>query len=156
AGIGTDAEIDHIDWAVATELRSVDPTHAFDQTSWVVIQATLEPLLKIDPAGVIEGVLAESWEQPDPLTINLTLRDGVKFWNGADLTTDDVIYSLEHYIDPANAAENASYFANMDSISATGDRDLQITLKTPQPEFVSYLALGMIIQKEFAIDAGSS
>src|SRR5882672_5302229 len=36
-----------------------------------------------------------TWRTPDPLTWEFTLRKGVKFHDGSELTTEDVAYSLE-------------------------------------------------------------
>ena len=38
--------------------------------------------------------LAESWERIDDRTIELKLREGVKFHNGDEVTSDDVVFSL--------------------------------------------------------------
>ena len=42
---------------------------------------------------LIEG-LAESWERIDDRTIELKLREGAKFHNGDEVTSDDVVFSL--------------------------------------------------------------
>ena len=43
-----------------------------------------------------EPLLAESWEiSPDGLEYVFHLKDGVLFHNGAELTADDVVFSLE-------------------------------------------------------------
>jgi peptide/nickel transport system substrate-binding protein len=51
-------------------------------------------------------LLAESWEQSaDQRTMTLSLRKGVTFQNGRDLTADDIIYNLNRLSDPkANTA----------------------------------------------------
>ena len=50
--------------------------------------------------------LAESWDQSaDQRTMTLSLRKGVTFHNGRDLTADDIIYNLNRLSDPkANTA----------------------------------------------------
>ncbi len=49
------------------------------------------------------GCLAESWEMPDPLTIIIHVRKGVKWQdkppvNGREFTADDVVWNFERYI----------------------------------------------------------
>ncbi|WP_433983072.1 ABC transporter substrate-binding protein [Tunturiibacter empetritectus] len=43
--------------------------------------------------------LAESWEQPDPLTWVFHLRDGVRFHDGRPLEAEDVAYTIRSLID---------------------------------------------------------
>ncbi len=51
------------------------------------------------------GGLAESWTmQPDGKTLDIKLRDGLKFSDGHALTTDDVIFSLEAIYDEKTQA----------------------------------------------------
>ncbi len=154
AGKGTDANIPRLTWAVTGPIRSFDPAHGFDGTTWTGIQTVLEPLLKMDSNGKVSPALAADWKQPDPTHLDLTLRDGVKFWDGKPMTADDVVFSLERLIDPQVAAETASYFSNMKSVRATSSSTIRITLKVPQPEFPSYLALAMVIEKKHAVAAG--
>ncbi len=44
--------------------------------------------------------LAESLEQPDPVTYIARLRHGVLFHNGRELTSDDVVYTFRSFLDP--------------------------------------------------------
>ena len=52
---------------------------------------------------MVAGMLAESWEQPDPETIVFHLRQGVRWHdippvNGREFVADDVVYTLRrHY-----------------------------------------------------------
>ena len=42
----------------------------------------------------LEPLLATEWKQPDPTTIEFTLRPGVKFHDGSPFTADDVVYTI--------------------------------------------------------------
>jgi len=56
----------------------------------------LEPLLWMDRAGRVMPKLAERWEiSPDRRTITLSLRRGVKFHDGTDLTAQAVQFNLQ-------------------------------------------------------------
>ncbi len=45
-------------------------------------------------ASKLEPALAESWKRIDDRTLELKLREGVLFHNGDELTSDDVVFSL--------------------------------------------------------------
>ena len=72
--------------------------------------------------------LAESWEVIDDTTTVFHLRQGVKFHNGEEMTSEDVKYSLERCI--ANPGVNYNYLI-IESI--TCDDDYTVTIKTSAP-----------------------
>ncbi len=66
------------------------PLNIFDRL--VEVELTEGGTSKLVPS------LAESWEiSPDGLTYTIKLRQGVKFHNGEDFESDDVVYSFQGY-----------------------------------------------------------
>ena len=62
-------------------------------------------------------LLATSWKYDRPnLKYVFQVRQGVKFWDGTPMTTDDVVYSLSRHIDPKVSSQIAGYFANVASL----------------------------------------
>src|SRR3954469_14536273 len=57
------------------------------------------------------------------------------FWDGTPLTADDVAFSLDRVRDPATKSGWASFYAAVDSISATGPLEVTAKLKQPDPMF---------------------
>ena len=59
-------------------------------------------LVRYDKDLKLEGELAESWEiSPDGKRITFHLRKGVKWHDGAPLTSDDVMFTYRRMIDPS-------------------------------------------------------
>src|SRR5688572_27885106 len=58
---------------------SLDPTICSGQNCAYALNHIYEGLTRLDLSGNIEPALAESWENPDPLTWVFQLRTGVKF-----------------------------------------------------------------------------
>src|SRR5450432_3207286 len=85
--------------ALATLVVNEDPRPEPELFSYAVFDALLCYDAKSEE---YKPLLAKSWTQPDPLTIVFQLRDDVKFHDGAPLTADDVVYSLQYYADPAS------------------------------------------------------
>ncbi len=94
---------------------------------------------------VIEPDLAEKWEQPNPTTYVFRLRRGVRFHNvppvsGRELTSDDVVWSIERMLseDPENIKRDL--FSVIDSYRAVDKYTVRITLKEPFAPFLDNLA----------------
>jgi peptide/nickel transport system substrate-binding protein len=133
--------IDHVTWALREAVRTLDPSFA-NVTHNTVHSLGFESLLEFAPDGTLTPKLAESWSQLDPLTYVYKLRSGVNFWDGSPFTADDVAFSLNRVRDPATKSGWASFYANVDSIAATGPLEVTMKLKQPDPLFRRVAAFG--------------
>ena len=66
----------------------------------VVFRHSLPRFSWYPPGGAeIVGRLAKSWTlSPDQTKYTFKLEEGVKFWNGDELTADDVVYTFQRYL----------------------------------------------------------
>ncbi|MGQ0570903.1 MAG: ABC transporter substrate-binding protein [Armatimonadota bacterium] len=94
---------------------------------------------------VLEPDLAERWEQPNPTTYVFRLRRGVRFHNvapvsGRELTSDDIVWSLERMLadDPENIKRDL--FSVVKSYEAVDRYTVRITLSEPFAPFLDNLA----------------
>ncbi len=74
---------------------------------------------------------------PDGITYVFTLRQGVKFHNGKDMTSADVVASLERY---RKAGASPALVAAIDSVAATGPNQVTIKLKSVQTTFLGNIS----------------
>src|SRR5262245_26453270 len=87
-------------WAVHTTLVPAwfDPAETVIGSSFLVLYALHDALVKPMPAKSMAPSLAESWTaSPDGLAYEFVLRRGVKFHNGEPVTSEDVKFSFERY-----------------------------------------------------------
>ncbi len=140
-GPGTDATSDgqQLVWGKPADADVLDPPAAGNATSWELLKLSYEGLVGLDDKLRIVPELAESWKQTSPTTYEFELRDGVKFSNGRELTADDVVGSLRRLVDPKTAATWAGQLG-IRSVTAKGDRKVNIALVTPKTSFVAALA----------------
>ena len=69
----------------------------FDVTNSDFKPTFFEAPIRISDEGDFEPWLAESWEQSeDGLSVTLTLREGIMFHNGREMTADDVVWAVDH------------------------------------------------------------
>ncbi|MDR1971192.1 MAG: ABC transporter substrate-binding protein [Treponema sp.] len=114
AGAGTGTYKDTITWGQGADVTSFDP-HVGRQTPAVqVTNHIFDTLVQFEgTSSRIVPQIAESWEQLSPTSYRFRIRRGIKFHNGADLTAEDVKFSM----DRAVASSMISYL--MDFISET-------------------------------------
>ena len=92
-----------------------------------------------DGTGVTPG-LAESYEvSEDGLTFTLTLREGIKFADGSDITAEDVKWSLDRARNPENGIWSFT-LESVEEITAEGNQ-VTITLSRPDPVLPAALAM---------------
>jgi peptide/nickel transport system substrate-binding protein len=119
------------------------------QIAPLVVSPSLESLVRLQPDGSLEPRLAESVENPSPTVYVYHLRKGVKFWDGQELTSEDVVFSLERYRDPNSYT--AAKYRTVDTIEATDKYTVTVTLKTPDSNWPTQASMfsSQIIQKKF-------
>jgi peptide/nickel transport system substrate-binding protein len=146
AGPGGDAD-SSFSIAVGIDPDTLDPAGQTTTTVQNMVDYMVEPLVKVKDGGIV-GVLAETVAtSPDGLTIDLTLRQGVTFHDGTPFNADAVVFNLERITDPALRVPLGAPFQAMQSVTATGEHSVRITLKQPTPIFLNALTIttaGMI------------
>lgn len=103
------------------EMERLNPQNSTGEDETYVEEQVFERLLKMDPATMQMNVpwLAESMpvESSDHMIYDFTLRKGVKFADGHELTGADVIFSLKSLKNPLNtySAQKRTYVDNIHS-----------------------------------------
>lgn len=114
------------------------------RTQWVV-QGAYNRLLDLSSDLVIGPELATSWEQPDPTTLTLKLRDGVKFHNvapanGRTFTAEDVVWNINRIATNKPEFQRQYMFEAMTSVTAPDPSTVVIKLRQPFAPLLAYLA----------------
>ena len=139
--------------AIADDPQQMDPTLNSYSRSSQVLQNLFKGLYKLDTDGAtVVPAMAESVEiSEDQLTYTFTLRDGLKWSDGSDLTAYDFEYSWLRVLDPnvlSKAAsdmwivKNGEKFYNGEcaaeevGIKATDARTFVVTLENVTPWFL--------------------
>ncbi len=122
---------------------SLDPAGAYDLPSYDIIYNIYQNLLQFPP-GEDKAVpeAAESCEFTNDTTFECTIKDGLKFSDGSDLTAEDVVFSFERNVDIADPNGASSLLSNMKSIEAKGDNAVVFNLAAPDATWPSVIATG--------------
>ncbi len=144
-----------------------------DIYSLSVTQQLFDGLVQFDHTLTITPALARFWKASrDGLTWTFTLRKGVKFHHGREVTADDVVYSLTRILDPKVKSGASDLFINIKGaqefregkaksvagLTALDRYTVQVALDEATVPFVSVLAVGhaKIVPKEIVEQQGEA
>ena len=117
---------------------SMDPHDSSDMNTAYVCHQIYDTLFRLTAKDyTVEPSLAESYETPDAQTLNIKLREGVKFHNGDLLTADIVKASLHRTMESAHVGY---IVAMVDDITVHDDLNLTIKLNVPFAPILNNLA----------------
>jgi peptide/nickel transport system substrate-binding protein len=132
---------DTLVWATGNEVDTADLW--YQNLREVVIMAHLacDTLIHHDPlTGAYKPLLALSWSWADDATLDVTLRQGVKFWNGKPLDAADVAYTLNHAADPANAVVTQLLTDWIKEVEVVAPDKVRIHARHPAPAALEYFS----------------
>jgi peptide/nickel transport system substrate-binding protein len=123
-------------------LKNLNPVAAKDHLEFLALRMIYDRLFRIDPEGVAKPWATESFKIVDPTTIELTIREGMKFHDGKEVTAEDIKFTFDYH-----AKWKAPFFVeslkHLDSVETTGKYGVRIKLKDPYAPFIPNL-LGAI------------
>lgn len=128
--------------AIEGEPTSLDPAFDYDFVSGLATSSITEPLLVFcEQDTQLCPNLAESWvASDDGLTYTLKIRQGVTFHDGSPMTVDDVVFSLDRIRNPDLGSYVGWMLGSVDTVEATDDSTVVITLAQPDALFEYALA----------------
>lgn len=152
---GGDRPLDELTIGTTASATNLDPAFGGDYADSIRTNLC-ESVTRFKPDGTTTPGLAESVDNPDPRTFVYNVRTGVRFWNGDELTAEDVAFSLNRNLDPNVASHFSTYYANVASVEVTGPRQVTVRMRRPDYLFPTELATfaGSVVQKSYAQQSG--
>ena len=130
---------------IAQDFDSLDPDHMTAAGTKEVLFNVFEGLVKPTAAGDIVPAVASSVEKSeDGMQYIFTLREGVKFHNGAPVTMEDVVYSVERRYKGEDSAAQLPALAVIDGLEYD-DTTLTVLLKEPSNEFLASIMTAYVL-----------
>lgn len=134
-------------------LPTLDPDNTTSLKSKWIIKQIYEGLIYFDyGTSKVTPRLSESYDMSkDGLTWTFHLRKNVKFHNGDSMKASDVVFSYNRAIaDPAMA----SYIVGIDTVKASDDNTVVITLKSTVVAFLQNVSEIPIVNEKFVTANG--
>ncbi|WP_206188150.1 ABC transporter substrate-binding protein [Sanguibacter sp. HDW7] len=109
---------------------------------------TLEGLTELDgvtrvPYEALAGKITEDGDS----AITVALRDGAVFHDGSPVTADDVVFSYERVLDPANNSLYRDFISFVDKVEKVDDTSVKISFKFPFSLYMERLSAVKIVPK---------
>jgi peptide/nickel transport system substrate-binding protein len=131
--------------ALSTNPVTCDPINMPSHDSMILSQTIWENLVEYDITGTLRPQLAKALPEvsKDSLVYTFDLRDDVVFHDGSHLTSEDVKYSIEYTINPANKASRGPIFNRLSHVETDGPYRLHVHLKEPFSPWLIFLTKHM-------------
>ena len=125
---------------IRTAPNTLDPRQAGDEISQRVAELIFSPLFVLGPDLKSQPHLAVRLDNPDPLTYVVHLRRGVRFHDGHELTSADVVYTYSRVPRSRLRLPLRAPSASLQSVTALDDYTVEFRLKEPFAAFPMQLA----------------
>src|ERR1019366_9127657 len=112
--------------------RNYDTARSADLTPALALGGVNETLMTLAPDDLVtlKPLLATSWAlTPDGKAWRFKLRPGVKFWDGTDMTADDVKFSFDRVINIKD--QPSTYADNLGEVNVIDPLTVEIGMKSP-------------------------
>jgi peptide/nickel transport system substrate-binding protein len=130
--------------ALSERLLILDPANHYSISATGVLRHIFDPLVDVTSDSRFLPVLAESWENPDPLTWRFTLRQGVTFHDGSPFDSSSVVYTVKRVATDKTLLKNSTFF-DITSVEPDGPYGVVIRSAHPFGSMLGQLsALGML------------
>jgi peptide/nickel transport system substrate-binding protein len=148
--------------ALAQAPTTLDPADHRSRHSETVIRNMFDGLVTRDTTSGVHQQLAEEMNWLDDTTLEVRLRQGVKFHNGDEMTADDVVYTFNRIIQE-NAIEypevhtspRKGLIAPLQSVEKTGDYSLVMNFDAPWPPAMQLIVHQQIVPQGYLEAVGT-
>lgn len=128
--------------ALQGPIKTFDPWQSPSGGNGAIIDldAVYDTLLRQKPDGSVLPGLATSWKTPDPKTITMQLRSGVKFDDGTPVDANAVKANFDYAQSTKNPGQCNPYLDGVKT-EVTSPTALTLHLKSPNPDLLKEIAL---------------
>src|SRR5258706_8065286 len=130
---------------VVSRPNNLDPSIGKDYVSQYAQQLIFSALMRVDEHLKVVPDAAERLDNPEPTVYVATLRKGVRFHDGHELTAADVVYTFRSIFDPKLPTPYRGALRMLKSVDARDRYTVVFTLTQPFGSFPVNLVFPMIV-----------
>jgi peptide/nickel transport system substrate-binding protein len=130
---------------VENDAETLDPRYATESVGFRATRLLHAGLVRLDEDTLEpRPYAAESWRWLDPLTLEVTLRDGIRFHSGTPLRPADVVATIRAFGSPQVASRHAAVVAAIAEAHEAGERTVVVRLARPHATLLTDLELPIL------------
>lgn len=138
---------------IVTNPTSLDPHIVQDGDTIDLLQQVYEPLVTWNEKNEVVPAVAETWKIDEAgTTYTFTIKSGIKFSSGREVTAEDVKWSIERVTNPALKSATAPTYMNeivgvpeklagtaqeVSGVKVVDERTVSVQIDKPRPYFLS-------------------
>lgn len=141
---------------------SLDPADHRDRSAETVIRNMFDGLVTRDNTSGVHLELASSIDWIDDTTLQIELKQGVKFHDGSEMTADDVVFTFNRIIQEnaidypePHTSPRKGLISPLESIENTGDYSVRMNFNAPWPPAMQMLVHQQILPKAYLEKVGT-
>jgi peptide/nickel transport system substrate-binding protein len=130
-----------VNLAMIGEPQTLDPMASTADLVSIIMHHVYEPLFTFDANWAVKPMLAADMPtvSADGKTYTIAIRKGVKLHNGRELNADDVVASLQRWMEMTPRGKGIA--KSLASMKATDASTVEIVLNALEPALLAHLAL---------------
>ncbi len=140
-------------------ILTLDPANHRDRVTETVIRNIYDGLVTRTPDGTVVPEIAESWDNPEPTIWEFTIRDGIKFHDGSDLTVEDVKFTFDRVIQEGamegETSPRKGLLGPLTDVEIVDDNTVRFILEEPWPILTAMLPHQQIVSQAYLEEVGS-
>jgi peptide/nickel transport system substrate-binding protein len=141
--------------AQGVDVTVLDPNNQLETPTANVLANIFDTLYLRMPDGSAKPWLATGMRAVNPTTWEMTIRQGVKFHNGEDLTAETVKWNFDRVIDPAKPLRISNSWAALSKVEVVNPTTLRFTFRNPFPLFQTRLTGFFILPQKYVSENGN-
>lgn len=143
-------------FGLESDVVSLDPLLSYSFSTSTTVSQMLESWYTYVDNEMVP-TLATGYEVNDKGTeYTFTFRNDVTFWDGTEMTAEDVVYSMERIMNPDNAGYTAWMHDKVKKVEQIDDYKVKVTLSSPDATWIYATATNAcsVISKAYCEKAG--
>ena len=121
-------------------LKNLNPVSATDSNEFKELRMIYDRLAQVGPDGALVPWAASAITPVDETTVDITLREGMKFHDGMPVTIEDIKFTMDYH-KQWKAPFFISSLEKFESVTVTGANTMRIKLTAPHaPLMINFFA----------------
>ncbi len=132
-------------YGMIAEPKMFNELYSDDSASSDVEINLFDGLVQVGPNMEVEPLLAKKWDiSDDGLVYTFTLKEGVKFHDGEELTAEDVAFTFGIFKDDDYTGPRAGSFEYLADVRAVDEYTVEFRLSEPDARFLTLAGYGIL------------